>query len=187
MAKGNRGGKRGSSSGKSDSVFIGTDLLTGKPMYMQTGGSSQDELKSEMKFYYSPDETYSLAKKYSTEKATSDNFFENSIGFWDKESSTPNRPADYISYNKRNGQVSSKYWYTKQGVYRESDHWGNDVASCSWFLKGVDYNYRSGVQVGKPITAFIAWKDLKAKGKVTKVKVGKDYVYGLEGFKFKKK
>lgn len=29
--------------------------------------------------------------------------------------------------------VSSKYWYTEEGVYRESDHW-NRVASCNWSL-----------------------------------------------------
>lgn len=30
--------------------------------------------------------------------------------------------------------ISSKYWYTYDGVYRLSNHWGN-VASCYWVGK----------------------------------------------------
>jgi len=33
----------------------------------------------------------------------------------------------------------SQYLYTKQGVYRKSDHWGWNVASCDWTLDSGNY------------------------------------------------
>ena len=49
-------------------------------------------------------------------------------------------------------EVSSKYWYTKKGVYRQSDHWGK-VAQCQWDLE----NQKKGeTQVG-----FAKWKNFK--------------------------
>lgn len=47
---------------------------------------------------------------------------------------TPESQPDYISLD-RTGNVSSRYWYTKNGVVRSSNHWGR-VASCVWTLKG---------------------------------------------------
>ncbi len=43
--------------------------------------------------------------------------------------------------------VSSRYWFTDEGLYRESGHWG-EVRSCRWYLNG-------GGNVG-----FIRWSDL---------------------------
>jgi hypothetical protein len=43
----------------------------------------------------------------------------------------PNRTPDYIS------ESGSKYYYTKEGVIRESNHWGSDISTCRWFL---DFN-----------------------------------------------
>ena len=130
-----------------------------------------------------PQERFDLASTFTKTVANENNFFENSVGFWEQKSSAPRREADYVSYDRRTGKVSSRYWYTEQGVYRKSNHWGSDVASCSWYIKGRRYS-RDGVSVGKTETAFIAWKDLKAKGMVTKhYQTGK---YGLSGFEFKK-
>ena len=65
----------------------------------------------------------------------------------------PSRKPDYTSFD-RDGNISSEYWYTKDGVYRNSNHWsiiylnGKDVcfldmkhsftckkiSSCFWRL-----------------------------------------------------
>ena len=170
MAKGNRGGKRARASSLNKNTLTQAYLKT---MYDSVGAM----------WHMTPQERLFLAKQFSTEKATKDNFFENSIGEWDLQKSAPRRQPDYISYNKRTGKISSRYWYTDEGVYRKSNHWGTDVASCSWYIKGRKYNDR-GVSVGKTETAFIRWGDLYAKGMV-----GHHYqtgVYSLIGFSFKK-
>lgn len=43
------------------------------------------------------------------------------------------RKPDYISHLQRTGQVSSMYWYAKNGLYRFSSHWGI-VGNCEWFI-----------------------------------------------------
>jgi hypothetical protein len=47
----------------------------------------------------------------------------------------PKGDPSHTSYNSYTGKVSSEYWYTEEGVYRRSDHWGQGVASCNWNLK----------------------------------------------------
>jgi hypothetical protein len=42
---------------------------------------------------------------------------------------TPTTPADYVSAS------GSLYWYTRHGVIRSADHWGQ-CASCEWWLEG---------------------------------------------------
>ena len=128
-----------------------------------------------------------LADKFATAKATKENFFENSVGWWDKKSAPPKREPDHISYNRRTGKVSSRYWYTDKGVYRKSNHWGSEVASCSWGIKGRTYR-NEGVSVGKTETAFIKWDDLKPKGMITRKRDsnGKEVGYQTSYFEFKK-
>lgn len=61
----------------------------------------------------------------------------------------PSRRPDYVSLD-REGNVSSEYWYTSDGVYRCSNHWSKmysafanvlttticgKVASCYWRLR----------------------------------------------------
>lgn len=49
----------------------------------------------------------------------------------------------------------SKYWYTDNGVYRLSDHWG-EVASCSWIIK---------IKNEAPeILGFCKWSDFEFMG-----------------------
>ena len=105
----------------------------------------------------------------------------NSIGFWEKKSQPPKREADHVSHNRKTGKISSQYWYTEEGVYRKSNHWGSDVASCSWYIKGRAYA-KTGVDVGRTETAFIPWTELKAKGIIGT----KFDVYWLSGFEFRK-
>lgn len=47
---------------------------------------------------------------------------------------TPETTPDYVSLTK-NGKVSSKYFFTENGVIRVSNHWGS-VGTCVWILKG---------------------------------------------------
>ena len=56
------------------------------------------------------------------------------------------------AYKVKTNEVSSKYWYTKKGVYRESSHWGK-VAQCQW---EIDYLKKGETQVG-----FAKWQDFK--------------------------
>lgn len=151
-------------------------------------GYSQSTLKKaydsvEVMWDLSPQEKYNLANQFTKTVANKNNFFENSVGFWDKKSRKPAGEPDHISYNRRTGKVSSKYWYTDKGVYRQSDHWGSDVASCSWYIKGRRYK-NEGVSVGNKETAFIKWEDLKAKGLIAKDH--KTGIYIKRGFKFEK-
>lgn len=176
MAKGSRGGKRGAS---------GSAMTTqNKPL----SEYSQEELKQvydtiDVMWDMTPEERWKLANMFTRETADENNFFENSIGYWDLKTRTPSGSPDYISYDSRTGKISSQYWYTKDGVYRKSNHWGSDVASCSWYIKGRKYN-NQGIAKGKTEVAFIKWSDLKAKGMIGK-NINTDNYY-LVDFKFKK-
>lgn len=151
-----------------------------------------------------PNERYFLADKLAEETASKDNFYMNSVGFWTK-CSKPRRPCDYDSTTMKtiyHKGKASKYWYTTEGVYRHSNHWGSDIASCSWYIDGLKYR-NEGCFIGNMETAFIKWKDLKPKGVIlqdTKEEIEKstflsNLYAGLElnnimyrpfGFKFEK-
>ncbi len=165
-------------------------------MYDETGEYSQEYLAYLRDTYgtgtgldSSPEDMYELASIFTEDVATKDNYFLNSIGFWEVRKSRPRREPDYVSMNyhdfRHGGKVkkSSEYWYSSDGVIRGSDHWGSDVASCSWYLLGQSYkNY--GVKSGYKTYAYISWKDLKAKGCIVKhYKTGE---YSISGFKFEK-
>lgn len=161
-------------------------------VFNDSGEYSQEYLEYLHNLYYdgweikSPDAQYELASIFTEDLATKDNFFLNSIGFWEVRKFRPKREPDHTSLNKRelwrNGRVktSSEYWYTSDGVIRGSDHWGSDVASCSWYLKGKSYgNY--GVRSGYKTYAYIPWKDLKAKGVIGKHwQTGKYFISGFD-------
>jgi hypothetical protein len=51
-----------------------------------------------------------------------------------------------------NTSTSSEYWFTNQGLFRYSDHWGVDINSCSWFI-----NYES---MNKKRLGYIDWDKL---------------------------
>lgn len=125
-----------------------------------------------------PKQTYEFASIFAQEKANKDNFFENSIGYWDR-TNKPRREPDYTSYN-RYGEVSSQYWYTDKGVYRRSNHWGGEIGHCSWFLNDVATGWKT--YSGNTYTGFIEWDDLKPKGSFVSNPNGGDT--HLDGFKF---
>ena len=164
-------------------------------MYDENGEYSQEYLAYLNNLYYngweikSPEAQYALASIFTDEVANEDNYFLNSIGFWEVRKSRPRREPDYVSMNyhdfRRGGKIkkSSEYWYSSDGVIRGSDHWGSDVASCSWYLNGESYG-GYGVRSGYKTYAYIPWKDLKAKGYIVKdYKTGE---YSIAGFKFEK-
>lgn len=143
---------------------------------------TQEELK-ELYDNYSDEaiEAYALANLVSDEVADKYNFYNNSIGMFE-ESDAPDSEPDYISYS------GSEYWYTPEGVYRRSDHWGSYISSCSWYfwdgLGDSDEVWYNGDddQFDEPVTGFIRWSDLKPKGEI--IYIEDSDTYELYGFKF---
>lgn len=84
------------------------------------------------------------------EKINRDNFFrDTNANFVSAEK--PDRPADYVSSS------GSAYWYEDGGVYRSSDHWGSNIASCNWYLDGE--NISSWDDEKGERTGFAKWSD----------------------------
>ena len=98
-------------------------------------------------------------EKWQIGKADKNNFFESTVATW-KRVDRPNREPDYISRDRK-GRISSKYWYTKDGVYRESNHWGKDVASCDWFLGGYNKGDDKSIKVGSKKVGYANYSDFK--------------------------
>ncbi len=67
----------------------------------------------------------------------------------------PKRLADYISTTNA-GALSSKYWFTENGVSRESGHW-LEVAACEWVLFEKDHTLAK--LDGMVRTGFANWHD----------------------------
>lgn len=83
----------------------------------------------------------------------SENFYMGTEASW-ADAEAPEREADYIS------DSGSEYWYTEGGVFRESSHWGYEVASCDWFLGDEESSWEdsNGIRCG-----FCPWDGFKAK------------------------
>lgn len=67
--------------------------------------------------------------KDGAKPVTADDYFTATVATWERTKPPKGRP-DYVSGS------GSTYWYTGEGVYRSSDHWGSSVATCSWYLRG---------------------------------------------------
>jgi hypothetical protein len=102
---------------------------------------------------------------------TSDNFYLNTVATWSpvpesqdpfKDMTTIGEFQDKSNFLSPNG---SAYIYTDQGVYRNSDHWGDGIASCDWYLPSFngrlikEKQFGKKLYKGKPTTAFCKWKD----------------------------
>jgi hypothetical protein len=119
------------------------------------GNIDTDMLQYEGLFY--------MASMLAAEEANINNYYNNSVGMWTKVSRRPKGDPDYVSGKWRGKSIDtydfvksgSMYWYTSEGVYRSSDHWGKRIASCSWYID--EENARR-------TTGFIRWDDLKPKG-----------------------
>lgn len=59
----------------------------------------------------------------------------------------------YIGHRLKTNDISSRYWYTQYGVYRESDHWGK-CGKCTWKLDGKSVD-------GDTKIGFCYWQDIK--------------------------
>ena len=72
-----------------------------------------------------------------------------------KETAKPDGAPDFVS------ESGSAYWYTTQGVFRLSNHWGN-VASCDWGLDGVCNPDTPCVVLPSDVCGFALWSDFTA-------------------------
>ena len=98
----------------------------------------------------------------------------------------PQGTPDYISMN-RNGQVSSTYYYTDNGVVRYSNHWGG-VASCLWLID--DMKIANGIDDCKlykeEISAFITFDELSENVEKWQISVNKMMSRKIEQVKIQK-
>ena len=95
-------------------------------IYREVGKmSSKDGFKTVKNFY----------EKYQGGEADENTFFTQTMAEFKEVLKKPDREPDYTSSS------GSKYWYSKDGVIRGADHWGDGVASCSWALKGEKEEY----------------------------------------------
>ena len=88
---------------------------------------------------------------------TKDNFYLMTKGTFSK-CDLPTTAPDYVSLDK-NGNTSSKYWYTKKGVVRQSNHWGR-VASCIWTLKGYSTQIKDCEVANIDLVGYVSFSDL---------------------------
>jgi hypothetical protein len=117
------------------------------------GETKEKFLKANKEFY----------NKYQKGIANKDNFYINTIGEFEDIDKRPKREPDYVSRD-RDGNVSSEYWYSEDGVIRGSNHWGKEVASCDWFLKSMSDNYSRGLaKYDKQKYGKIKWSDFIQK------------------------
>ncbi|AXF52137.1 MAG: minor capsid protein 2 [Podoviridae sp. ctcf755] len=107
-----------------------------------------------------------IYSRYQKGIANENNFYINTMANF-TEIEKPDRKPDYISYNRR-FEISSMYWYTKDGVIRGSDHWGKGVASCDWFLNN---NVGKLVVGEKRQYGFCKWDEFIEKTQVLELEV----------------
>lgn len=50
--------------------------------------------------------------------------------------------------------ISSRYWYTEEGLYRKSDHWGK-CGNCHWTIDGEE------LDSDEEMIGFCRWKDFR--------------------------
>jgi hypothetical protein len=82
------------------------------------------------------------------------NFFVSTVADFASVPGHPARPADHES------ESGSRYWYSDEGVVRESDHWGRGVASCDWYLDGGEYGWMVD---STSVCGFCAWDGFTRK------------------------
>lgn len=88
-----------------------------------------------------------------------DNFYISTLGTFIPVTEVPERQPDYKSYSRRYN-TSSQYYYTDEGLYRVSDHWGR-VARCQWKLNGIVNQVESCDVLPNTQIGFISWGDLE--------------------------
>ncbi len=102
-----------------------------------------NDLRNAQLYQYNGYELFSKAKelyqRYQSGIANENNFYVNTLADFKEISKRPKGKPDYVSYyfdktGKR--KISSEYWYNENGVVRGSDHWGEGISSCDWYLDG---------------------------------------------------
>lgn len=102
-----------------------------------------NDLRNAQLYQYNGYELFSKAKelyqRYQSGIANKNNFYVNTLADFKEISKRPKGKPDYVSYyfdktGKR--KISSEYWYNENGVVRGSDHWGEGISSCDWYLDG---------------------------------------------------
>lgn len=102
-----------------------------------------NDLRNAQLYQYNGYERFSKAKelyqRYQSGIANENNFYVNTLADFKEISKRPKGKPDYVSYyfdktGKR--KISSEYWYNENGVVRGSDHWGEGISSCDWYLDG---------------------------------------------------
>ena len=102
-----------------------------------------NDLRNAQLYQYDGYECFSKAKelyqRYQSGIANKNNFYVNTLADFKEISKRPKGKPDYVSYyfdktGKR--KISSEYWYNENGVVRGSDHWGEGISSCDWYLDG---------------------------------------------------
>lgn len=91
--------------------------------------------------------------KYASVKdpITRDNFYQSTACDWKETKELLQDDPDYTS------DSGSMYWYTEDGVYRTSNHWGFGVGSCDWTLNSnpeLSHRDDEGLRTG-----FAKWTD----------------------------
>lgn len=117
--------------------------------------------------------------------ANKDNFMVDTMAEFQQISGRPRRKPDYVSYD-RDGNISSEYWYTEEGVIRGSKHWGENVASCDWPLKHEDghtsYGNRDRDDVAhtSKVYGMAKWDDFTYKTKLIDIGDGNEYMCSFD-------
>lgn len=143
--------------GASSSIATGRKETTLGEKFAQSNVSRKlSELRSE-----DYDKYVKELEKWQIGKADKNNFFESTVANWERVEK-PKREPDYISRDSK-GKISSKYWYTDEGVYRESNHWGKNVATCDWFLGGYNKSSDKSIKVGSKKVGYAKFKDFQMK------------------------
>ena len=102
-----------------------------------------NDLRNAQLYQYDGYEYFSKAKelyqRYQSGIANENNFYVDTLADFKEISKRPKGKPDYVSYyfdktGKR--KISSEYWYNENGVVRGSDHWGEGISSCDWYLDG---------------------------------------------------
>lgn len=114
-------------------------------------------------------------KPYQNGIANKKNFFYQTIAVF-TPCKRPKQSPDHISRN-RNGDISSEYWYTNDGVIRSSNHWGTGVASCDWALKDNAYGSEGSITKTRKRCGFCKWEDfVKIPTVLTTEDTGESYL-----------
>lgn len=96
--------------------------------------------------------------------ATKDNFFYNTVAMFDPVNRRPKGKPDFVSRD-RDGNVSSEYWYKDEVLIRGSSHWGNEIASTNWGLRGLRSKISHVTKTDKRYGQ-VKWSDIIHKSRV---------------------